>query len=74
VSALTAADTNLMTWGQPNLEPAHFQAITLDQRVALLGQYVASSFVTTGAGQGETLMADPANAPQQTFVTPPQHL
>jgi len=39
--------------------------------LALLGQYMASSFVTAGDGQGGTPLADPASSQQQPLLTQP---
>jgi hypothetical protein len=51
------------------------QDLALDQRVALLGQYMASTFAASGAGDAAILGADPmAAAQQQTFLAQPQHL
>jgi hypothetical protein len=64
--------TALMNAGVPT-PPGTAQ--TLDRAVALLGQYIASSFATSSAGRDEPLVADPMPAsPQQSFVAPPQRL
>jgi Ca2+-binding RTX toxin-like protein len=39
--------------------------------LALLGQYMASSFVTAGDGHGGTPLADPASSQQQPLLTQP---
>jgi hypothetical protein len=39
--------------------------------LALLGQYMASSFVTSGDAQGTTPVNDPTGAPP--LIAPPQH-
>jgi hypothetical protein len=51
------------------------QDLAVDQRVALLGQYMASTFTPSGAGDAATLPADPmAPTPQQVSLVQPQHL
>jgi Ca2+-binding RTX toxin-like protein len=39
--------------------------------LALLGQFMASSFVTAGDGHGGTPLADPASSQQQPLLTQP---
>ena len=47
---------------------------TLDQRVALLAQYMASTFATSGAGDAAILAVDQmAATPQQVSLVQPQH-
>ena len=48
--------------------------MALDQRVALLGQYIASAFATSGAGDAAIPVADPTAAPPQQTFAQPQHL
>jgi uncharacterized repeat protein (TIGR03803 family) len=51
------------------------QPVGLDQSVALLSQYMASAFATSGSGDGAIHAADTAAAtPQQFLLTSPQHV
>jgi hypothetical protein len=79
VSRLTLFASNT-TAGESASSPAQTITVTdppapFDTQIGLLGQYMASTFAASGAGDAGILGADPMPVtPQQTFVVPPQHL
>jgi hypothetical protein len=74
VNARSDAMSNLMSWGEFGCSQTVSTQDALAQRVALLGQYMASTFATSSAGDAATLVADPTVAtPPQSLLAPPEH-
>jgi peroxidase len=67
--AIIAGATDTVTVGSGNNERS-----PLDRSVALLSQYMASAFATSGSGDGAIRAADPPANPQQFLLAPPQHV